>query len=133
MICYISYYYAVIHLYIARIWALSCKKFLFTFHATIIIGNQNILQDPPNFNTYFYLQMRTTNGANFYKILYLFYSGFSHMILRKRKLNLLTGFIICSNSCNCSASHNFIYLYILDRVGKDRTQFFVLQQKLGLQ
>ena len=71
--------------------------------------------------------MGTTNGAHFYKMLCLFYSGFSHMILRKRKLNLLTGFIICSNSCNCSASHNFIYLYILDREGKERTELFVLQ------
>ena len=71
--------------------------------------------------------MRTTNGANFYKILCLFYSGFSHIILRKKKLNLLTSFIICSNSCNCSASHNFVYLYILDREDKDRTELFALQ------
>ena len=72
--------------------------------------------------------MRTTNGANFYKKnLYLFYSGFSHMILRKIKLNLLSGFVICSNSCNCSASHNLVYLYILDRVDKDRTELFILQ------
>ena len=66
------------------------------------------------------------------EILYLFYSGFSHMILRKRKLNLLTSFVICSNSCNCSASHNLVYLCILDRKDKDRIELFVLQQKLGL-
>ena len=61
------------------------------------------------------------------KNLYLSYSGSSHMILQKKKLNLLTGFIICSDSFNWSASHNFIYLYILDREDKDRTELFVLQ------
>ena len=61
------------------------------------------------------------------KVSYLSYSGFSHMILQKKKLNLLTGFIVCSNSFNSSTSHNFIYLYILDREDKDKTELFVLQ------
>ena len=57
---------------------------------------------------------------------YLFYSGFSLMILEKRKLNLLIGFVICSNSCNCSTSHNLVYLYILDREDKDRIELGTL-------
>ena len=28
----------------------------------------------------------------------------SHMILEKKKLNLLTGSAVCSSSCSCSAS-----------------------------
>ena len=47
--------------------------------------------------------MRTTNGVNLQNSVSILF-WVSHMILEKRKLNLLTSSVVCSSSCGCSAS-----------------------------
>ena len=46
-----------------------------------------------------------------------------HMVLEKKKLNLLTDSVVCSCPHSCSTSHYFIE--ILDREDKNRTKLFV--------
>ena len=47
--------------------------------------------------------MKTTNGVNLQNSVTILF-WVSHMILEKKKLNLLTSSVVCSSSCSCSAS-----------------------------
>ena len=66
--------------------------------------------------------MRTTVGVKLQDSISIIF-WVSHMVLEKRKLNLLTNSVVCSCSHSCSTSHYFIE--ILDREDKNRTELFV--------
>ena len=66
--------------------------------------------------------MKTTIGVRLQDSISILFLV-SHMVLEKRKLNLLTNSAVCSCSTSCSASHYFSE--ILDREDKNRTELFV--------
>ena len=62
--------------------------------------------------------MRTTAGVILQVSISIIFFV-SHMVLEKRKLNLLTNSVVCSCSCSCSTSHYFIkILYKEKKIGQ---------------
>ena len=66
--------------------------------------------------------MKTTIGVSLQDPISIVF-WVSHMVLEKRKLNLLTNSVVCSCSHSCSASYYFIE--ILDKEDRNWTELFV--------
>ena len=58
---------------------------------------------------------------NYITNFYVYY--FSHMVLKKKNLNLLTNSLVCSCSCSCSTLHYFIRTS--DNIKRDRVGLFI--------